>query len=103
MYLCKFTTKGHPSTEYVIPTKYKKKLFTSSHQYSGLSITKNTEVFLLIILSLFFFFFEGFTYLFPSFSLMLYPTFDSLFNCYGTSRPLQKIMEHNKYKFALIN
>ena len=57
MYLCKFTTKGHPSTEYLIPIniKKKKKLFTSSHQYSGLSITKNTEVFLLIILSLFFF------------------------------------------------
>ena len=56
MYLCKFTTKGHPSTEYLIPTKYKKKLFTSSHQYSGLSINKNIEMFLLIILSLLFYF-----------------------------------------------
>ena len=25
MYLCKFTTKGHPSTEYLIPINIKKK------------------------------------------------------------------------------
>lgn len=91
--------KGHPGTEYLIPTKYKKNKFTSTYQYSGLSITKNTEVFLLIILSLVFWWGES---LICSLAFLwcstphLMPFFEALFHCYWTINPLTKIKEHNK-------